>query len=156
MKNVERCGAYVEVVRGRKVPLGTKGVIVWIGYYERGYKGSGVDPYQCIQKIGIKDDFGNMWYTYTKNVELAEVDDLNDDLIGEIDYSDTYKVRVSSYVQYESFDGSYSELEEEIEETFTDVNDTKKFINNMLDSMVFGGCWIEVVINGKYYIDREF
>ena len=78
MENISRndFGKEVVVVKGRKVPVGTKGIIVWFDYYERGYKNSGVDPYQCIQKLGIKDSNGKMHYTYTKNVEW--VDELDD------------------------------------------------------------------------------
>lgn len=69
MKDIEIKGVRVRVVRGRKVPIGTEGVVIWIGYYERGYRGSGIDPYKCEQKIGIIDDNDTMWYTYTKNCE---------------------------------------------------------------------------------------
>ena len=73
MENISRddFGRRVVVTKGRKVPVGTEGIILWFGYYERGYKNSGVDPYQCVQKIGIKDDNGNMHYTYTHNCEFV-------------------------------------------------------------------------------------
>ena len=72
MRDVICYGDYVEVVRGRKVPKGTRGTIVWIGVYERGYRGSGIDPYKCEQKIGIKDDDGNGAITAKQAKKLVE------------------------------------------------------------------------------------
>jgi hypothetical protein len=70
--SIKDYGKKVKVVRGRKVPIDTIGIIVWFDYYERGYVNSGIDPYQCIQKLGIKDNDGKMHYTYTKNVEWVD------------------------------------------------------------------------------------
>jgi hypothetical protein len=51
-------GATVTVVRGRKVPKGTTGVVFWVG----------TDSYDK-PKIGIRDDAGVTHWTATANVE---------------------------------------------------------------------------------------
>ncbi len=50
-------GVPVKVVRGRKVPIGTQGVTVWIGYGNYG------------ERIGLKDADGEVYWTALKNVE---------------------------------------------------------------------------------------
>lgn len=54
-------GQTVTVVKGRKVPKGTTGVIVWEGEPVTAYS-------KTVQRIGIKDAEGNMHYTASSNV----------------------------------------------------------------------------------------
>lgn len=61
---VER-GAVVEVVSGRKVPLGTKGIVIWIG--------SGENPRWGL-RVGVKKADGEVVWTARSNVEVAEVE----------------------------------------------------------------------------------
>lgn len=53
-------GARVVVVRGRKVPRGTEGVVIWTGR----------DAWDN-DRIGIRDDEGTTHWTAMKNAELA-------------------------------------------------------------------------------------
>ncbi len=60
-------GKEVEVVKGRKVAKGTKGKVFWlkeVNYdkYDRWYK--------AVTKIGIKDEQGNVYWTYAHNVNV--------------------------------------------------------------------------------------
>jgi len=53
-------GARVVVVRGRKVPKGTTGVVFW----------TGLDAYDK-PKIGLRDDAGTTHWTAASNVDVA-------------------------------------------------------------------------------------
>lgn len=53
-------GAVVEVVRGRKVPKGTKGVVIWIGDGRFG------------TRVGVKDDAETVHWTALSNVAVSE------------------------------------------------------------------------------------
>lgn len=55
----------VKVIKGRKVPKGTQGEVVWIK--RRGYANT-FSSY--VTTLGIKDKEGKMWYTNSDNVEL--------------------------------------------------------------------------------------
>lgn len=60
-------GDTVKVVRGRKVPLGTQGTVIWMG--EQSYNGS-----YPKKRIGLKDAEGTAHWTALSNVEkIAEV-----------------------------------------------------------------------------------
>lgn len=54
-------GKRVRVIRGRKVPAGTTGDVIWYGpdNYRRG-----------ASRVGIKDDAGNKHWTSASNVEV--------------------------------------------------------------------------------------
>jgi hypothetical protein len=52
-------GVRARVVKGRKVPVGTEGVVVWIGAGDYG------------ERCGLKDDAGNVHWTALANVEPA-------------------------------------------------------------------------------------
>lgn len=52
-------GKLVEVVRGRKVPVGTKGVLIWIGASRFG------------DRVGVKDEAGEVHWTAAGNVEVV-------------------------------------------------------------------------------------
>jgi len=54
-------GDMVRVVRGRKVPHGTEGVLFWMK--EQAYDG------KTVVRIGVKDSEGEAHWTYLKNVE---------------------------------------------------------------------------------------
>lgn len=54
-------GDRVRVVRGRKVPIGTEGVLFWEQFDSR------FDAY----RIGIRDDREEVHWTYKKNVEVV-------------------------------------------------------------------------------------
>ena len=57
----------VIVVKGRKVPKGTEGVVFWIGIQNYGkYHRSGYE----VTRIGIKDEFGTIFWTSASNVEV--------------------------------------------------------------------------------------
>jgi len=53
-------GTRVLVVRGRKVPLGTRGNIIWLGANHFG------------ERCGLKDDDGNVFWTALSNVERID------------------------------------------------------------------------------------
>ena len=57
----------VIVVKGRKVPKGTEGVVFWVGTqnYDK-YNRSGYE----VTRIGIKDEFGKIFWTSASNVEV--------------------------------------------------------------------------------------
>lgn len=68
-KATELCsGKEVEVVAGRKVPIGTRGTVFWL-------KEVNYDPYGRWfgkeVKIGIKGEDGIVYWTYAKNVKLV-------------------------------------------------------------------------------------
>ena len=51
-----RKGMYVKVVKGRKVPLGTTGAIIWIGQGEYGWR------------VGLKDSKNQVHWTSVMNI----------------------------------------------------------------------------------------
>lgn len=53
----------VKVFKGRKVPIGTVGVVFWLNYYPR-------NTWFGTTKVGIKDDNGNVYFTDINNVEI--------------------------------------------------------------------------------------
>ena len=55
-------GKEVEVIKGRKVPIGTVGTVFWMR----------TDKYcgNTVTKIGIKDDKGEVYWTYFQNVRV--------------------------------------------------------------------------------------
>lgn len=55
-----RKGRTATVVKGRKVPLGTTGVIIWVGAGQYG------------ERVGIKDAAGTVHWTASSNVKVAE------------------------------------------------------------------------------------
>jgi hypothetical protein len=58
--NEPKKGRTVEVVRGRKVPIGTKGYVIWYG---EGHYGS---------RVGIKDEAGEVHWTAASNVAVLQ------------------------------------------------------------------------------------
>lgn len=54
-------GTKVRVVRGRKVPIGTEGVVIWLG--------SGTYMGKTVGRCGIKDAAGKVHWTATANVD---------------------------------------------------------------------------------------
>ena len=54
-------GQIVKVYRGRKVPLGTIGIVFWLS--------EEADAFGCY-KIGFKDDAGNKHFTAINNVDF--------------------------------------------------------------------------------------
>lgn len=71
-----KLGAVVEVVKGRKVPIGTKGTVIWIGegrsYAPRRY--SWRNAYAAGPKrVGIKDAEGTVHWTAASNVEVTAI-----------------------------------------------------------------------------------
>ena len=63
---VPREGRTVKVVRGRKVPKGTVGTVVWYGAGKR-YRYYGSTP----MRVGVKDAGGMVHWTDAKNVEVV-------------------------------------------------------------------------------------
>ena len=63
-------GKTVKVVKGRKVPIGTVGVCFWMGQTNYGKYG---DPWGIYTKerIGIKNEAGEVFWTALDNVELV-------------------------------------------------------------------------------------
>lgn len=59
-------GKIVKVMRGRKVPHGTQGVVV---YFKSTHYGG--QWFEWHTRIGIKDKDGNVFYTALNNVELC-------------------------------------------------------------------------------------
>lgn len=53
-------GAFVRVTKGRKVPIGTEGIVIWSG------------PSMYGQRIGIKDRTGLVHWTAASNAEPVE------------------------------------------------------------------------------------
>ena len=54
-------GTRVRVARGRKVPKGTEGVIIWLG--------TSTFMGKTVGRCGVKDDAGNVHWTATSNVD---------------------------------------------------------------------------------------
>ena len=54
----------VEVVKGRKVPIGTKGRVVWMGTRNYGYNWVNMEV-----RVGILDADGNRYFTNADNVK---------------------------------------------------------------------------------------
>ncbi|MBR4396933.1 MAG: hypothetical protein IKS93_03670 [Methanobrevibacter sp.] len=72
-------GKLVVVNRGRKVPHGTSGEVFWL-------KKVNYDPYQRAwgwkTKIGLKDDVGNVYWTYADNVDVVSPENyVNEDMV---------------------------------------------------------------------------
>lgn len=61
-------GKKVVVNRGRKVPHGTSGVVVWFG--SKNYSGAPIIG--ICTRIGIKDDAGNVHFTALENVDICK------------------------------------------------------------------------------------
>ena len=61
----------VKVVKGRKVPKGTTGIVFWVKRYDYSKYG---DPWGIYSdtKIGIRDEWGNAHFTSSRNVEIIE------------------------------------------------------------------------------------
>jgi hypothetical protein len=55
-------GQRIVVVKGRKVAIGTEGVVFWVAPQPDGYD---------VIKVGFTDDNGAKFYTNIKNVEVA-------------------------------------------------------------------------------------
>ena len=67
------------VNRGRKVPHGVTGEVFWL-------KEVNYDPYQRAwgwkTKIGLKDDVGNVYWTYADNVDVVSPENyVNEDMV---------------------------------------------------------------------------
>ena len=61
-------GSKVKVVRGRKVPIGTQGVVFWVGPgYAKPY-----DRSTPPNRLGIKDAEENVYWTSETNVEVTQ------------------------------------------------------------------------------------
>jgi len=62
-------GKRVRVVKGRKVPIGTEGVVFWLKRYDNSKYG---DPWGIYSntRIGLKDDNGDAYFTAIDNVIL--------------------------------------------------------------------------------------
>lgn len=60
----------VKVIKGRKVPKGTEGVVFWMGSYCNSLFG---DPWgiNTTYRCGIKDDDGKVHWTSLDNIELV-------------------------------------------------------------------------------------
>lgn len=60
----------VKVVKGRKVPRGTEGIVFWMGSYCNSPYG---DPWgiYTTYRCGLKDDNGEVYWTSLNNVELV-------------------------------------------------------------------------------------
>jgi hypothetical protein len=69
-------GQTVKVYRGRKVPIGTMGVVFWVAEQE--------DAFGCY-KIGFKDEAGNKHFTAINNVDyyFDGADALNEQRVAE-------------------------------------------------------------------------
>lgn len=134
MEDIKFKGTRVKVVRGRKVPVGTAGNVVWIGYYQRGYIGSGIDPFKREQKIGIKDDDGNMWYTYTKNCEIDE--------------KNAIEVKVEVYTEHPNGD---IELKRENKFLFGSYIEAVHFANDKSKHNTGGKGKIDVFVNSSLF-----
>ena len=80
--NIEK-GRRVKVVAGRKVRLGTEGVVIWKG--EVNY-----DPYRrsyhSVVRVGIKDDEGNVYWTSACNCKVINPEEYyrDDEIIAEM------------------------------------------------------------------------
>lgn len=69
-------GSTVTVVRGRKVPIGTTGVVIWVGegrsYGPRPRYRGGWYEAPPPARIGVKDAAGTVHWTAASNVEVTE------------------------------------------------------------------------------------
>ena len=63
-------GKRVKVVKGRKVPHGTEGVVFWVKRYDNSKYG---DPWGIYSntRVGFKDDSGQVFFTAFNNVALV-------------------------------------------------------------------------------------
>ena len=61
----------VKVVKGRKVPVGTEGVVFWLKRYDYSKHG---DPWGIYSdtKVGIRDGAGQVWFTSISNIEVIK------------------------------------------------------------------------------------
>lgn len=59
----------VIVTKGKKVPIGTKGKVFWLGGYNNSKYGDTWGIYTSY-RCGIKDDDGNVYWTNVNNIEL--------------------------------------------------------------------------------------
>lgn len=57
-----RVGKRARVVRGRKVPLGTEGTVIWVGPNRYRYYGPA--------RVGLRDDAGAVHWTSESNLEF--------------------------------------------------------------------------------------
>jgi hypothetical protein len=69
-------GDEVEVVKGRKVPKGTKGVVIWMGEgTSYGFRQGGWGSYRAQRaapaRLGVKDAEGTVHWTAASNVEVV-------------------------------------------------------------------------------------
>lgn len=89
-------GQIVKVYRGRKVPIGTMGVVFWIAEEE--------DAFGCY-KIGFKDDAGNKHFTAIHNVDyyFDGADALNEQRVAEAKAE--AKARRKAQKELQSVDG---------------------------------------------------
>lgn len=78
----------VIVIKGRKVPKGTEGVVFWVGTqnYDR-YKRSGYE----VTRIGFKDKFDTVYWTSADNVEVIIQEQLS---LEEIEYKFNEKRKI--------------------------------------------------------------
>lgn len=74
-------GAYVVVVKGRKVPIGTEGVVFWMKEANYGYYDT--DKY----RIGIDTGNGEVEWTYADNCVVIDPDMPDpEDYLGEVEF----------------------------------------------------------------------
>lgn len=62
-RNEPKPGRTVEVVSGKKVPVGTTGFVIWYG------------PGKYRDRVGIKDADGEVWWTDARNVAVRYPED---------------------------------------------------------------------------------
>ena len=62
-------GDRVEIMKGRKNPRGTVGVIFWMKYGQAGFYKSGVNPLREYYSIGVRLDDGSVVWDYLHNVK---------------------------------------------------------------------------------------
>lgn len=67
-KKVDK-GKLVIVMRGRKVAIGTKGKVFWIGNVNCDHYGR---SWGVQERVGIKDDNGNIYWTASSNCEVVD------------------------------------------------------------------------------------
>lgn len=58
-------GKRVRVIKGRKVPIGTEGIVIWAGEQSYSY-------HNTTWRIGIKDDAGTVHWTAASNAEVLD------------------------------------------------------------------------------------
>lgn len=61
----------VRVFKGRKVPIGTKGIVFWVKRYDYSKYG---DPWGIYSttKVGIRTESGDAYFTAIDNVEIVD------------------------------------------------------------------------------------